>query len=92
MNVQYTHDDAFRSISPIAIAGGSHRRWCTRTECMTFGVCKRCSGIDSHSEGVVDVLGVIVERGERAAHARRCFRSAGAQAALVEGSGREQSP
>ena len=45
------------------------------------GVCKRCSGIDSRSEGVVDVLGAMVERGERAAHARGCFRSPGASQA-----------
>ena len=37
---------------------------------MTLGVCERCSGIDSRSEGVVDVLGPMVERDERAAHAR----------------------
>ena len=47
------------------------------------GVCKRCSGIDSRYEGVVDVLGAMVERGERAAHARRCFRSAGASQAEI---------
>ena len=35
---------------------------------MTLGVCKQCSGIDSRSEGVVDVLGAMAERGERAAH------------------------
>ena len=34
---------------------------------MTLGVCGRSSGIDSPSEGVVDVLGVMVGRGERAA-------------------------
>ena len=44
---------------------------------MTLGVCERCSGIDRRSEGVVDVLGAMVERGERAAHARSRFRSAG---------------
>ena len=28
---------------------------------MALAVCKRCSGIDSHSEGVVDVLAAMVE-------------------------------
>ena len=53
-----------RSVAPMAIAGGCHRGWCTQTECMTLGVCgeTRCSGIDSRTEGVVDVLGAMVER------------------------------
>ena len=54
----------------MAIAGGSQQGWCTRTECMILGVCERCSGIDCRSEGVVHVPGAMVERGERAAHAR----------------------
>ena len=42
-----------------------HRGRCTQTGCTTLlGVCKRCSGINSHSEGVVGVLGAMVERGE----------------------------
>ena len=76
-NVQHTHDDAFgpqvpakQVVAPMAIAGGSHCGWCPRTECMTLGMCERCKGIDNRSEGVVDVLGAMVERGERAAHAR----------------------
>ena len=69
---------------------------------MILGVCERCSGIDSRSEGVVDVLGVPAERGERAAHAQSRFRSAGgsqpdrlhrwpSQAALIEDGEHERS-
>ena len=63
-----------RSVAPMAIAGGSHRGRCTRTACMTLAVCKRCSGIDSRSEGVVDVLAAMLERDERAAHASQAGR------------------
>mgnify|MGYP006166569201 CR=1 FL=1 len=78
VNVQHMHDDAFGPQVPakqIGCTDGHRRRlssWEVHTNWLhvTLSVCKRCSGIDSRCEGVVGVLGAMVERGERAAHAR----------------------
>ena len=91
-----------RLVATVAIAGGSVRRWWTRTECTALAVRGRCSGSDSRSWGVVHARSVHAVHGQRAARARRCIRSAGAglsdwllrwpsQAALFEGGGHELS-
>ena len=65
-----THKAATELLPPVQACSASSTQRSARTECMTLGVRKRCSGIDSRSEGMVGVLGAMVERGERAAHAR----------------------
>ena len=77
----YASADAFGPLVPAKQMGctDGHRRrlssWEVHTTaCMALAVCKRCSGIDSRSEGVVDVLAAMLERDERAAHASQAGR------------------
>ena len=78
VDVQHTHDDAFGPQAPAKQIGctDGHRRglsstWEVHTNWLhDLGRMQAMQRLDSRSEGVVDVLAAVMERGGRAAHAR----------------------